>query len=206
MNSSGVTVSDNLSIGNGLIYLPKSGNSTGTFKLGIGGITGLDDTTNMKIELNGVSNGSGEAGNIIIRTYAHIKMYSQYYTAPQLFFNGQQSRAGLGTTTPDAKLHVTAGVSSAFGNDGVSTWLGYIGIMNSGGVGLVNWGNTFDSICAIFDTNAWCKSNSIASSDIRIKKDIKDINDVSALEKILQIQPKTYKHIDTLHKKSHLWC
>jgi hypothetical protein len=43
----------------------------------------------------------------------------------------------------------------------------------------------------------------MASSDIRIKKDIEDINDVSALEKILQIQPKTYKYIDTLHKKSH---
>ena len=53
-----------------------------------------------------------------------------------------------------------------------------------------------------FDTNVWCKSNSIASSDIRIKKDIEDINDVSALEKILQIQPKTYKYIDTLFKKS----
>ena len=32
----------------------------------------------------------------------------------------------------------------------------------------------------------------MASSDIRIKKDIEDINDVSALGKILQIQPKTY--------------
>ena len=43
----------------------------------------------------------------------------------------------------------------------------------------------------------------MASSDIRIKKDIEDINDVSALEKILQIQPKTYKYIDTLFKKSN---
>ncbi len=44
----------------------------------------------------------------------------------------------------------------------------------------------------------------MASSDFRIiKKDIEDVNDVSALEKILQVQPKTYKYIDTLHKKSH---
>ena len=43
----------------------------------------------------------------------------------------------------------------------------------------------------------------MASSDMRIKKDIEDINDVSALEKILQIQPKTYKYIDTLFKKSN---
>ncbi len=68
-----------------MIHLPKSGNSTvstGTLKLGIGGATGADDHTNMKIEINGVSNGSGESGNFIIRTYSHIKMYSQYYTAP----------------------------------------------------------------------------------------------------------------------------
>ncbi len=51
-----------------MIHLPSSGNSTGTLKLGIGGVTGIDDTTNMKIELNGVSNGSGEAGNMIIRS------------------------------------------------------------------------------------------------------------------------------------------
>jgi hypothetical protein len=130
-------------------------------------------------------------------------MYSQCYTAPQIFINGQQSRVGLGTATPDARLHVTAGISSVYGNEGVSTWLGNIGMMNSSGVGQYYWGNTFGSICAIFDTNVWCKSNSMASSDIRIKKDIEDINDVSALEKILQIQPKTYKYIDTLHKKSH---
>ena len=81
-NSGNATIRGDLSIGDGLIYLPKSGNSTGTLKLGIGGATGADDQTNMKIEINGVSNGSSENGNIIIRTYSHIKMYSQYYTAP----------------------------------------------------------------------------------------------------------------------------
>ncbi len=43
----------------------------------------------------------------------------------------------------------------------------------------------------------------MASSDIIIKKNIEDIDDISALEKILQIQPKTYKYIDSLFKKSH---
>ena len=66
----------NLSIGNGLIYLPKPGNSTGTIKLGLGGTTGADDTTNMKIEINGVSNGTSEAGSMILRTYTHMKFYS----------------------------------------------------------------------------------------------------------------------------------
>ena len=53
---SNTNIAGDLSIGNGLIYLPKSGNSTGTIKLGLGGTTGLDDTTNMKIEINGVIN------------------------------------------------------------------------------------------------------------------------------------------------------
>ena len=145
----------------------------------------------MKIELHGVYNsGDSELGNIIIRTYSHLKIYSKYHTAPQMFINGQQARIGLGTATPDARLHVTAGVSTLYGNEGVSSWLGYIGMMNSAGVGQYYWGTTFGSLCAIFDTNVWCKSNSMASSDIRIKKEIEDINDVSALEKILQIQPE----------------
>jgi hypothetical protein len=83
----------------------------------------------MRIEIPVVNNsGDSELGNIIIRTYSHIIMYSQYDTAPKIF---EQSRVGLGTATPDARLHVTAGVSSVYGNEGVSTWLGYIGMMNS---------------------------------------------------------------------------
>ena len=145
------TINGDLSIGNGFIYFPKPGNSLGTLKLGLGGATGADDTSNMKIELHGVYNtGDSESGNIIIRTYNHLKIYSQYHTAPQMFINGQQARIGFGTATPDARLHVTAGVSNAYGNDGVSTWLGNIGMMNSSGVGQYYWGNTFGSLCANF--------------------------------------------------------
>ena len=44
------TINGDLTIGNGLIYLPKNSNSTGTIKLGLGGTSGTDDTTDMKIE------------------------------------------------------------------------------------------------------------------------------------------------------------
>ena len=64
-------------------------------------------------------------------------------------------------------------LSWILGNEGVSSWLGYIGMMNSSGVGQYYWGTTFGSLCAIFDTNVWCKANSMASSDIRIKKILK---------------------------------
>jgi hypothetical protein len=68
-----------------------------------------------------------------------MKFYSMYHTAPQMFINGQQARILLGTATPDARLHVTAGVSNVFGNEGISPWLGYIGMMNSSGVGQYYW-------------------------------------------------------------------
>ncbi len=87
----------------------------------------------MKIEINSVNNGTAEAGSMILRTYTHMKFYYVYHTAPQMYINGQQARIRLGTATPDARLHVTAGVSTAFGDDGTSTWLGNIGMMNSSG-------------------------------------------------------------------------
>ncbi len=72
--SNNISISGASTIGNGLIYLPKPGNSLGILKLGLGGVTGADDTTNMKIELHGVYNtGDSEFGNIIIRTYSHLK-------------------------------------------------------------------------------------------------------------------------------------
>ncbi len=45
-------------------------------------------------------------------------MYSKYYTAPEIFIYGEQSRVGLGTVTTDARLHVTAGISTVYGMRG----------------------------------------------------------------------------------------
>jgi hypothetical protein len=50
----------------------------------------------------------------------------------------------------------------------------------------------------------WCGSWIASSSDNRIKEDITDINDDTALNMILAIKPKTYKYIDKVakgHKK-----
>ena len=55
-------------------------------------------------------------------------------------------------------------------------------------------------VCAKFNGSIWVTSWIASSSDIRIKKDILDINDNSALLKILAIEPKTYKYIDSITK------
>jgi hypothetical protein len=59
---------------------------------------------------------------------------------------------------------------------------------------------TLTDVCAIFDSSVWCKSRFTTSSDERIKKNIQDINDDGALQKILQIQPKTYEYIDKVER------
>jgi hypothetical protein len=46
----------------------------------------------------------------------------------------------------------------------------------------------------------WCGSWIASSSDSRIKEDIQDINDDTALNMILAIEPKTYKYIDKVAK------
>ena len=51
-------------------------------------------------------------------------------------------------------------------------------------------------LCARFQSSIWIDGTIAVSSDSRIKEDIQDINDDSALQMILAIEPKTYKYID----------
>ena len=55
-------------------------------------------------------------------------------------------------------------------------------------------------ISAAFAGAIYVSANIINSSDIRIKKEINDINDDGALQQILAIEPKMYKYIDYLSK------
>ena len=58
------------------------------------------------------------------------------------------------------------------------------------------------NVCAKFNSSIWIAGGGsvIASSDKRIKEDIEDINDDTALNMILAIEPKTYKYIDKITK------
>jgi len=51
---------------------------------------------------------------------------------------------------------------------------------------------TFDNII--------CGKNSYALSDMRIKKNVSNIDDVSSLEKILKVEPKIYGYIDNIQR------
>jgi hypothetical protein len=58
------------------------------------------------------------------------------------------------------------------------------------------------NICAKFNSSIWTSGNVISSSDERIKKNIRDLQDDSALQMILNIQPKKYNYIDLQTKGS----
>ena len=96
---------------------------------------------------------------------------------------------GIGVTNPGFRLEVSgtanAGSFSAF-------------YLNVGGTG--TYPGPWSEICAKFNGEVWATNNFLSSSDMRIKEDILDINDDSALLSILAIEPKTYKYIDKLEK------
>jgi hypothetical protein len=59
---------------------------------------------------------------------------------------------------------------------------------------------SINDLCAKFNSSIWVVSWISSSSDSRIKEDIHDINDDDALNKLLAIEPKTYKYIDKIAK------
>jgi alpha-tubulin suppressor-like RCC1 family protein len=66
---------------------------------------------------------------------------------------------------------------------------------------------TIDSTLYSIKTNnaIWAQTGVISSSDRRIKKNIRDIDDLSALEQILKIEPKTYNYIDVKRSDSTVY-
>jgi hypothetical protein len=108
------------------------------------------------------------------------------FTAMTIASNGN---IGIGTNAPGFRLEVSGGINFSlngtyYGNPGPGS--AYNGI--------------YYNIVAKFNGPLWTTDYLAVSSDIRIKEDIQDINDDSALQSILSIQPKTYKYIDKVSK------
>jgi hypothetical protein len=110
-------------------------------------------------------------------------VYANFYNVNGLF--------SVGGALPAAKLHVGSGATTT-GN----IYQKYLSVYLQEGYAL----QTLTNECAIFDSSLWCKDRVTASSDVRIKTNIQDINDDLALQKILQIQPKTYEYIDKVER------
>ena len=104
----------------------------------------------------------------------------------RMMIQATSGRVGIGTTNPtQAKLVVSGSVSTSLG--------GTYGLLNSSGSTDTASGTSNYSIYAS-DRIAGSEFN--AHSDSRIKKNVVDINDSSALDKIRLIEPKIYNYID----------
>jgi hypothetical protein len=114
----------------------------------------------------------------------------QYYDGvmPLKHIVYKSGNVGIGLTSPEAKLHVGKGIYTTLTSE--LTYFNY-------GTSLITPQPPYaTSISAKFDSSILVTGKVAITSDQRIKKNIQDINDDSALQKILAIEPKIYNHID----------
>jgi len=103
---------------------------------------------------------------------------------------GSAGNVGIGTTSPtQAKLVVNGSVSTSLG--GTYGYLNVYGTTNQAS-GTNNYSIYANQRIACAEFNAF--------SDSRIKKNVVDINDSSALDKIRLLEPKIYNYIDEKQK------
>ncbi len=100
-------------------------------------------------------------------------------------------------SSPDTKLHVGVGA------DSIQGLYRYFSV-NNNNLSSVSEAKIVDGICSVFESSVLVSGNISATSDSRIKKDIIDIDDHSALKSIMEIQPKTYQYIDVASRGSNL--
>jgi hypothetical protein len=102
-------------------------------------------------------------------------------------------RVGIGTTTPDrALLHVNGSVTfteNLYGWFNSTTIVGPVNATRSNSI----YGNQ----------QIWAGGGFAVNSDMRIKKDISDIDDEIALSDLRKLKPKTYKYIDEYYRGKH---
>ena len=107
-----------------------------------------------------------------------------------MMIQGTSGRVDIGTTNPTQAKLVVSG-------SGTEVNLSYGFLNSSGGTGTVTSGNNYYSI---FANQRIACSQFNAFSDSRIKKNVVDINDSSALDKIRLLEPKIYNYIDEKQK------
>ena len=154
------------------------------------GSSDVDGGTNTRIDIIGNTFGgaSGQISYVASSTGSHI-FYTTDSTTERMRITST-GNVGIGTNNPGFRLEVASFSHTSF------NILGYY--MNQSAVGA--YGGPWSNICAKFNGGVWCTDYFMASSDIRIKEDIQDIIDDTALQSILSIEPKTYKYVDKLIK------
>ena len=105
----------------------------------------------------------------------------------------ESGKVGIGTTNPTQAKLVVNGHGGSTISIGTYGWLN-----NSGGTDQDSSGNAVHY--SIYADNRIAAAEFNAFSDSRIKKNVVDINDSSALDKIRLLEPKIYNYIDEKQK------
>ena len=143
--------------------------------------------------IEATSDGWDDAGNLKFAVSAGSGGASE-----KLCIYGSNGFVGIGTTTPSYPLHVHGHVSLSTGNvnffRGISSGIGHdLTYYNSSTNFTANTGILAEQSIA-------SKGYFLAFSDKRIKKDIVEISDDTALQKIRLLKPSTYKYKDPFSK------
>jgi hypothetical protein len=191
-------VSKSLSSSNELLSMTSLGNigigtqGTTTYKLNVNGNINANSISTTSINATSINTNSISANTSILGPF--INVTSQYIgaksTIPNIF-PLEVIKIGntiTGTTVSPNSSNLTIAPKSVYFNTLSTTALANA----SNGI--------FPNICAKFTGSIWGTSFILISSDSRIKEDIQDINDDSALQMILAIEPKTYKYIDKIER------
>ena len=155
------------------------------------GASDINSITNPRILISGITR-SGNQGNIEYLSTTSTGSHAFYTTdsATERLRISSNGNIGIGTNNPSFRFEV-----AAFANTSFSIQAGILG-----NTGATTYGGPFSDISIKINGGGWFTNIVISSSDSRIKDNIQDINDDTALQSILSIEPKTYKYIDKLER------
>jgi len=180
------------------------------------------DPTNFKFE---VATGTGTTGTIANRYFNVLSGASgtilsvtvtgggttNYTSVPAVVFTPVGGGTGATATAVLSSGKITSVTITAVGSGYTSPPT--VSFTGGGGTGatataaivssaVITSNVEIKNVCAKFNSSIWIAGGGsvIASSDSRIKEDIQDINDDTALNMILAIEPKTYNYIDKVIK------
>ena len=200
------------------LYFERTGGSGNELVIDTSGNVGIGTST-PNFGMLSIYTGSTTKAGLSIDRYGSGNYRSEFYqadtglaiyvghdtTAPNEKMRiTHEGRVGIGTTTVRVPLHVNGGNSPSISSGGRA----FFAFFDAGGGNtlILNtsiWGETtsiYASHSIVCGSYLASLQGTIGASDKRIKKDITDVDDGSALETLRLLKPKKYKYVDEVQR------